>query len=202
MKLTEIISETPKQITWGTFYWAPYNFPMYFKHSEHSAVLFFSQHFPWPRARLPVSFQLGCVSFRDLCCVHGWISWNWLVTCLRNCSDLRVGERWKENTNRKRNTRTPHWERHPLAGITSLPTPLKASDCLIYRGPVTGCPGGLRTIPACSAALFIFPATSPVFCKFCSYTADRSILWFVSAGRWEPPLALPIFKQLKLFCIS
>lgn len=70
------------------------------------------------------------------------------------------------------------WERHPLAGINSLLTPPKASDCLIYGGHVAGCPGGLRTtqVLACRAALFIFPASSPVFCKFCSYTADRSIL--------------------------
>lgn len=73
---------------------------------------------------------------------------------------------------------------HAGRGINSPPTPPNTTDLLICRAPAVGFPGGLRTMQGLARRVtsFIFPAGSPVFCKFCSYTADRSILWFAFSG--------------------
>lgn len=132
MKLPEIISETSKQIIWEMFYWAPYNYSTYFKQSKGHCPCLFPGIFLDLGLWLLLLFQLECLSFHDLSCAHGWISWNWLVTSLRNSPNLKEGQSWKEAINGRRTTRLC-WERHPVAGITSLPSPPpKASDCLTY----------------------------------------------------------------------
>lgn len=40
---------------------------------------------------------------------------------------------------------------------------------------------------------FVFPVSSNVFCKFCSYTADRSMLWFASSREVGTPSGTSYF---------
>lgn len=98
MKLTEIISETPKQITWGTFYWAPYDYSTYFEHSEGQLSSFllsifldlglgYQCHFSWGLLMTCAVFMGGSLE------IGLWLTWETV---------LIAGERWKENINRKK----------------------------------------------------------------------------------------------------
>lgn len=149
-------------------------------------------------ARLPGSFQLGSVSFCDLCWVHRWIPG--LVIYLRSCSDVVAGERDEKKTLIKREMQQGHAGR----GINSPPVPPNTSDRLICGAPAAGFPGGLRTTQGrFTEPLHLYSQLVHLFSANFAVTpqTDQSCD-LLSAGRWEPPLALPIFKQLKLFCIS
>lgn len=178
-------------MTWGTFYWVPFNCSMYFNMQEISRPLF-SQQFPCPRSRLPVSPQFGLSLCESYCC-HGWFHgidfWlNW-----------EIAQLWELERNRNVNREV---EQHYTGkGIHRLPLtpflPLSEQATISPWGP-------RRAREHCRhqlTELSVFPVSSDVFCKFCSYTADRSMLWFAFSREAGTPLALPIFKQLKLFCI-
>lgn len=75
-----MISETSKQIIWETFYWAPYNYSVYFKQSKGHCPFFFPSIFPDLGLRLLLSFQLGFLPFHDLSCAQFletglWLAW-------------------------------------------------------------------------------------------------------------------------------
>lgn len=90
-----------------------------------------------------MSFQFGSL-WMWVVLLSWMISWNQLLTYLRNCSDLRARDKREENINGKRNATALHRERHLLAVIDSLPPTPKAGDCLICGGPIAARPGGPR----------------------------------------------------------
>lgn len=104
---------------------------MYVKQSKGHCPFFFPQHFSWPGPKATGVIPAGVSIF------------SWFVPCpwvyfLKLACDFpeklfwSEGESWKEAINGRRTTRL-YWERHPVAGITSLPTPPpKARDCLTY----------------------------------------------------------------------
>lgn len=178
-----IASETPKQITWGTFYWAPFNCSMCFNMQKISRPLF-SHRFPCPRSRLPVSPQFGLSLCESYCC-HGWFHgidfWlNWEIALL-----------WELERNRNINREV---EQHYAGrGIYWL----ALTVFLLLPEQTTISPGGPRRVREHHryqlTESFVFPVSSNVFCKFCSYTADRSMLWFASSREVGTPSGTSYF---------
>lgn len=179
------------------FYWAPYNYSTYFKQSKGHCPFSFPGIFLDLGLRLLLSFQLVFLSFHDLSCAHGWISWNlWLPW-----ETLLIWER--EGAENKTLTQG---ELQGCAGRGILWLALPLSPPLL-RKPATVShliPGGPDPTQACLAErLHLYSQLVHLFsANFAVTLQTDQCCDLLPAGWWEPPLALPIFKQLKLFCIS
>lgn len=199
MKLTEIISETSKPIIWETFHWAPYNCSIYFKQYKGHCPFFFPQHFPWPGAKATGVISAGVSLFLSpvLC---SWVDFFKLVTSLRNLSDLREGVRWKEKPEWEENCRAVLGEAssgwHCLPACSSPKNQALSHLQLIPGGPDLAQAGLAESLHLYSQLVHLFSA------NFAVTLQTDQCCDLLPAGWWEPPLALPIFKQLKLFCIS
>lgn len=170
-------------MTWGTFYWVSFNCSMYFNMQKMSRPLF-SKHFPCPRSRLPVSPQFGFSLYVNHTAVMDdfmELTSDLTEKLLRSESWREIEmliEKWNSTTLEEAST---GWHRLPSFHSQSKwhLTHKTQEDEVYHRYQLT--------------ELSVFPVSWDVFCKFCSYTADRSMLWFAFSREVGTPSGTSYF---------